>query len=373
MKNPDQFIYIGMDIHKETHAACVTDCFSQVVWEKQISNDESGFKSLVARVNKLSLSSGKEPIFGLEDTYGNGLLLANFLARSGFKIKTVNPVLVDRDRRKTTHPEKSDLLDAKGVARVLIHEGIDTLPDYNLSQITQIAKELRELNNDREYLVKEQTRLKNQLHALIHLVWGNAYKEIHKNFFTKGSLNFLISNPLPKETSNIPFSLEITRSRIKRKTQRLLDIKEEIKMIEKELKTLVLKTDQKLESLNGCGLVLAAQILAEAKDISRFPNAGSLAKYAGIAPREKSSGKSFHHQKTKSGNRRLNTAIHHIGLSQIGRRGNDYAKTYFQKKIGEGKTKKQALACLKRKLVNIVYAMLKNKSVYSYRQEPLLT
>lgn len=373
MKSPDQLIYIGMDIHKETHAACATDCFSRVLWEKQISNDEVGFKLLVDQIKKLSLLSDKEPIFGLEDTSGNGLLLANFLARSGHKIKTVNPILVDRARRKTTHPEKSDLLDAKGVARVLIHEGIDTLPDYNLSQQNQIAKELRELNNDRGYLVKEQTRLKNQLHSLIYLIWGNGYKEIYRSFFTKGSLKYLISNPSPKESIDIPYSLEITKSRIKRKAQRLLGLKEEIKTIEKDLKTLVLKTDQKLESLNGCGLVLAAQILAETKDIRCFSNAGSLAKYAGIAPREKSSGKSFHHQKTKSGNRRLNTAIHHIGLSQIGRRGNDHAKKYFQKKVSEGKTKKQALACLKRKLVNIVYAMLKNKAVYSYRQEPLLT
>ncbi|MBU4369826.1 transposase, partial [Patescibacteria group bacterium] len=91
-------------------------------------------------------------------------------------------------------------------------------------------------------------------------------------------------------------------------------------------------------------------------------------KYAGLCPKEKSSGKSRKHLKSQSGNRRLNKAVHRIALSQIGRYGSQYAKEYFQRKISEGKTKTQALRCLKRRLCDIIYMMLKYRTEYIYHK-----
>ena len=85
-------------------------------------------------------------------------------------------------------------------------------------------------------------------------------------------------------------------------------------------------------------------------------------------PDKKSSGKTIRHVKSKSGNRKLNMAIHRIALSQISNSGNQYAKAYFKKKVSEGKSKNQALCCLKRKLVNIIYMMLKHRQAYNYQK-----
>jgi len=126
------------------------------------------------------------------------------------------------------------------------------------------------------------------------------------------------------------------------------------------------RMNQKLETLNGCGLVLASSVLAEIKNIERFHSPNALAKYGGLCPKEKSSGKKIRHIKTKSGNRRLNKAIHRIALSQIGRWGNIYSREYFKKKIAEGKNKAQAMYCLKRRLINIIFMMLKHKAAYDY-------
>lgn len=372
---PLNHLYAGMDIHKETHSACILDCFFQTIWEGNIENNQAGFNQLNKKIKQVAKTKNQRILFGLEDSYGNGLLLATYLARRGYPVKVVNPVLVDRLRKKTTHPEKSDVLDAKGVAEVLIRQGrTDKLPNYSISQSYQTAKGLRELNNDRDYLIKEQTRLKNQLHGLLSLAYGNNYKNIFKNIFSQKALKYFIQNSYDKNMNitNFPYSIDIAVNRIKRKAERLLAIANELKTIQKEQEELVEKTGQQLETMNGCGLVSASVVLAEIKDINRFSNPSALAKYAGLCPRQKSSGKSFHQQKTYSGNRRLNAAIHRIAISQIGRRGNTYAKEYFQRKIDEGKTKKQSLVCLKRRLNNIIYMMLKNKQKYNY-QPTLLT
>jgi Transposase and inactivated derivatives len=364
----DKILFVGMDIHKDNHSACLTDCFGRRLKNLEISSDAQGFSRLLAEVGKLAETEGLKPVFGLEDSYGLGLRLANFLKQSGQEIKSVSPVLVDRKRRYETHPEKSDSLDAFGVAKVLI-EKIDSLPAYSISKQTSLSKQLREINNDRRFLVAEQTRLKNQLHVLLHRNYGSAYKQPFKNVFSLKAMKYWRRHPCPSKKESCiavdDYSL-LAAKQIRRKISRLLSIREELKEIELELKDLVGKSGQKLETLNGCGTVLAAAVLGEIKDIDSFKSPGSLAKYAGLAPREKSSGKSRKLIKSRSGNRRLNQAIHHIALSQIGRNGNETAKKYFQKKISGGKSKVQALCCLKRRLADIIYLMLKHKQEYNY-------
>ena len=85
-----------------------------------------------------------------------------------------------------------------------------------------------------------------------------------------------------------------------------------------------------IQTASGCGLVLASAIVGEIGDINRFTSPGALAKYAGCAPRERSSGKKVRHVKSRSGNRRLNCAFHRMALSQISRMGNDKSPRVFQ-------------------------------------------
>lgn len=111
---PLNHLYAGMDIHKDTHSVCILDCFFQTIWQGNIANSQTGFNQLNENVKQTMKTKNQEILFGLEDSYGNGLLLATYLVRKGYSVKVVNPVLVDRLRKKMTHPEKSDVLDAKG-------------------------------------------------------------------------------------------------------------------------------------------------------------------------------------------------------------------------------------------------------------------
>jgi transposase len=360
-----QFLYVGMDIHKDNHTAAATNCFGQNLLEMEISNSKKDFDSLVAMVERLSKAENLKPVFGLEDSYGYGLRLAKHLYEKGMSVKMVSPVLVDRERQYETHPEKSDSLDAFGVAKVLIQK-IDRLPNYSISKNDEISKNIKELVLDRDFLVKEQSRLKNQLHRLLHRAYNSEYKEKFKNPFSLKALKYWRKYPIPRKKTDIMGNTDILKNQIKRKVKRLLDIRQETKEIEQELNCLIQQTNQKIETLNGCGTVLASRILAEIRNIDRFHSPHSLAKYAGLCPRERSSGKTKRHIKTKAGNRRLNMAVHRVALSQISKSGNQYAKAYFQRKISEGKSKAQALCCLKRRLIDIIFMMLKHQQGYNY-------
>jgi transposase len=351
-------LFVGIDVHKDTHTAVGLNPFGEKVFEMKIGNEAEDFISLVEKTKVESEKSGLVPSFGLEDVHSWGERLSAFLVEEGLPVVAVAPVLVDHNRSKTTHPEKSDSLDAQGVAKVMIQR-IDTLPAYKLTDEAKKAKQIRELSMEREWLVKERARLKNQLHILLHRIHNSRYREKFKDPFSLKALRHWKRN-VPRNTD------AMLKQRMKRNVRRLLDLREEIQEIEEELETLMRENGQTLATASGCGVVIAAELIGEIGDIHRFHSPGALAKYAGCAPREHSSGKTIRWIKTRSGNRRLNRAFHRMALSQISRSGNEAARAYFKRKISEGKTKAQALVCLRRQLVNVVWMMLKHKTEYRW-------
>ena len=359
-----QTLFVGVDVHKDTHTAVGLNPFGEKMFEMTIGNETEDFISLVEKTKVEAEKSGLVPSFGLEDVHSWGERLSSFLVEEGLPVRAVAPILVDHRRSKTTHPEKNDSLDAQGVAEVMIQR-IDSLPLYKLTEEGQKAKQIRELSLEREWLVKERARLKNQLHILLHRIHNTGYRAKFKDPFSKKALHYWMRGA-PQETEII------LEQRMKRAVRRLLDLREEIQEIEEELTALMKDNRQTLSTASGCGVVIAAEIIGEIGDINRFHSPGALAKYAGCAPREHSSGKTIRWRKTRSGNRRLNRSFHRMALSQISRSGNDAARTYFKRKVSEGKTKAQALVCLRRQLVNVVWMMLKHKTEYRYPQEKVV-
>lgn len=375
-------LFVGMDVHKDNHAAVAVNCFGTTLLEQEIGNDVKEFQSLLTRVQSTAQQHCLTPLFGLESTTGSADFLARWLFTQGIEVRTINPVLVKRERDYETHPEKSDLADALGVAKVLIQR-IDSVPEYRVTETTEIAKDIRALTKDRETIVLEQTRLKNQLHGLLHRSYGSPYKTLFRDIFAKKALTFWQEFPCARQLKRsrkrglkkpawitdalmgaFPCPSQIEENQVRRKATRLLSIWNELNEIEKELVGLTERTGQHLNTLPGCGPVLSAVVLAEIKDINRFETSAELAKYAGCAPRKLESGKRKRHVKTKSGNRKLNKAFYQIALTQISNQGIPKAKAYFQKKVSEGKSKKHALTCLKRQISDIIWSMLKEKRAY---------
>ena len=119
----------------------------------------------------------------------------------------------------------------------------------------------------------------------------------------------------------------------------------------------------RLLQLPGCGSLTAAKLLCEIGPIDRFRSDAQLARHAGVAPLDASSSKHQRHRLDRGGNRQLNCALHRIAVTQG--RVHPPARAYLERKQNEGKTRREAIRCLKRQLARTVYTTLKN--------EPLLT
>jgi len=162
MQNKISTLFVGIDIHKETHTLVGTNIVCEPMCQLTFDNNQEGFNQALRQVYKTAKAQNLKPLFGLEDSGGNGLALARFLANRNELVKTVNPVLVDRNRQYSTHPEKSDPRDALGIAEVLIKK-TSQLPTFILTHESEFAKDLTFLVKERENLVCEQTKLKNKL------------------------------------------------------------------------------------------------------------------------------------------------------------------------------------------------------------------
>lgn len=295
-----------------------------------------------------------------------------------------------------------DPLDALAISKVLISE-FDKLP--LIQSLNELYLSIHQLSNWRDSLVKEQTRIKNKLHILLHREYPY-YQIMFKNTFSKAALAFWdrfprasllkgigverLSKYLRTHSNNTvstrkalsllklvnkdcpPSRLSLVNSSIIRNlVKHLRFIEEQIIIARKELEPLVEETGIKLSTLTGVDTATAAKLIAEIGDVNRFASSDKLAKCAGIAPQQKSSGRKLKFKKSNRGRRQLNTAIYRIAFCQIGfdrsgRPRNSKAREYFLRKISEGKTKKEALTCLQRRLCDIIYAMMKNKTEYRF-------
>lgn len=111
-----------------------------------------------------------------------------------------------------------------------------------------------------------------------------------------------------------------------------------------------------LVDLFGVGPIVAALVIGHVGDVSRFASRDHFASYNGTAPVEASSGPEKRHRLNTRGNRQLNHALHIIAISQI--RNDTANRPYYQRKIAEGKSRKEALRSLKRKISDAVYRQL---------------
>ena len=112
-----------------------------------------------------------------------------------------------------------------------------------------------------------------------------------------------------------------------------------------------------LTEVSGVGPVIAGIIIGDIADVSRFPGRGHFASYNGTAPVEVSSGNRKIHRLSLRGNRRINHAIHMAAITQIRHKHSD-GRGYYEKKLAEGKTHKEALRSLKRKISDAIFARL---------------
>ncbi|MEM5601452.1 IS110 family transposase [Bacillus cereus] len=400
MHTRQNYLYVGVDLHKEHHTAVMINCWQEKLGEIQFDNKPSAFSKFLLEVETY-VSAGITVVFGLEDVGGYGRALAKYLVDHEQVVKEVNPALSFLERKSHVTTQKSDSWDAECVARILINK-LNQLPD---AKPNDLFWSIQQLVSRRNALVKAQSALKNQLHIQLNHHYPS-YKKFFSELDGKTALAFWQQYPSPfcLEGANIKqltaFLLDVsnntcsvkkasdilklvkedgqtmkeyqeTRDFLVRSIVRDIEFKKkEMKYIERELKKLVNLLDYQLETMPGIELVTASALIAEIGDVRRFPNANKLARFAGIAPVYFGSGGKGKTHKSKQGNRALHALFYNLAVQQVQvakgskMQRNPVFHAYYQKKLKEGKTKGQALVCIMRRLVNIVYGMMKYKTAY---------
>jgi transposase len=371
-----------------TYVAVLTDCFGQKIKTLNVKNALSAFPKFILELQKKT--DGKNIIFGLEDVNFYGRSLARYLLDNCFTVKEVNASYTKKERN---NGNKSDKLDAQHISKTLIFE-YNKLPFANPQDVHLAIKQTL---NTRNNYVQMASNIKISLqNILVHHY--PMYKEFFKDLESKTAKGFFKKYPSPdlvgvtekelttvlKESNkSVPKKkakeiLEAIESNSWGKTDyqeernksvisylnSLLQLETQIEELENTLDSLIDETGYPLKTMKGIDTVLAATIIANTGDISRFPNAKKLARLTGIAPLEHSSGQSHKNFSNKLGNRELNSAFYSLALTQIRKDINPIMYDYYQKKIKEGRQKKQAMVYVERRLVNIVYSIMKNKTPY---------
>jgi transposase len=121
-----------------------------------------------------------------------------------------------------------------------------------------------------------------------------------------------------------------------------------------------------LTEIFGVGPILAANIIGTIGSVARFPTKAHFASYSGTAPVEASSGKVMRHRLSLAGNRKLNYALHMVAICQA--RSDARGGAYYRKKIAQGKSRKEALRCLKRRISDAGFKSLVADSQAPWRR-----
>ncbi|GAA2147820.1 IS110 family transposase [Humibacillus xanthopallidus] len=136
----------------------------------------------------------------------------------------------------------------------------------------------------------------------------------------------------------------------------MVAVEPKMKKATAELKVLVKARGSRLMDLRGVGPVVAARTLADVGDIARFPDRNRFASWTGTAPLDASSSEQNRHRLSRAGNRRMNHMIYIAAISQI--RLDTDGRAHYRRKLADGKTKLEALRCLKRRISGPLYRQL---------------
>ena len=385
-------IYVGIDVAKDKHDCFAMNSDGEILIEKlTITNNLDGFETLYNSLMNFSDSLDNIKV-GLEATghYSNNIL--NFLTEKGFNIYLINPLQTNlyvkgQSLRKT----KTDKLDAHVIATMLVS---DNLKPY--IPVSYHISELKSLTRHRFRLVKENSKFKTSLVRLVdivfpelpkivssvaqksclallyelpsakdiaecnlthltHLLSNNSYKHFGRDKAIQ--IRNLARNSIGLNSNSVSFELKQTISIIQFIQEQLDDVEKRIKEILKEINSPIL-------TIPGISFKTAGSILAEIGDISRFDSPAKLLAFAGLDPSMYQSGKFFstHSVMVKRGSKYLRFAL--MTAARMVCLNDTTFNAFKDRKMAEGKHYMVAMGHVAKKLVRVIYYLLKTNNVY---------
>jgi transposase len=332
-------VMIGVDPHKASHTAVAIGAAEEPLGELRVRASAAQAGRLVAWA-----ASWPERTWAVEGAGGLGYLLAQQLVAAGERVLDVQPKLGARVRLLATGASnKNDPDDARSAAIAALRSAAPR--NVTAEDHAAVLKLWSKRHHD---LGRARNQVACRLHAVLcDLVPGGISKEI-----TAAQAARVLESAEP--------SGAVALARCELAAAFLEDLRRfdaQMRDTKKRLAVAVRASGTTLTEIFGVGPVITATMIGYVADASRFPSRDRFAAYNGTAPIEVSSGNRKIYRLSRRGNRRLNHAVHMAAVTQIRYRHSD-GRAYYDRKLAEGKTPKEALRCLKRRVSDAIYARL---------------
>lgn len=387
-------IYVGIDVASQKHDCFIMRDTGEVFSKKSftIKNDIEGYKKLHNSINQFVESCKDSNVrIGLESTghYCKNILL--YLIKEGYQVSLINPILTSMDiKASSVRKTKNDKLDAEAICRFLDKNRFDFKP-YTL--LSYHIDALKSLTRQRFSIVKQQTSQKLIFQRLVNVIFPE-FLSLFSSDYSESVLNILYAYPTPKKMArahessidkllhhrcNVGASkiIETAKNSIGQsedylgfELQHTIDMirfyQSQIEMYNKQIEVELNETEygKIITSIPGVAIITGAMIISEIGDINNFTSPDQLLAFAGLDPSVYQSGEfeASHTKITKRGSKYLRWAIHQVssGIWKWDKTFNDY----YNKKIKEGKHHYVAIGHIDKKLVRVIFSLLKNKQSF---------
>jgi len=388
-----KIFYVGIDVAKRRHQACVIDTGGAVVVKPfSFENSTAGFDKFL-RIVKTATGRCQRMV-GLEATGHYWLCLHDALVRHGFNPVVFNPLQTKAFSNLEIRKVKSDSVDAVHIAQAL------RFGRYRRAHVPSdpAVRELRRLTRLRYFLVDMRTMMLERTTAGLDVVFPE-YETLFNSFFLRSSMQLLARYPTPqamldagpqqitdllKSASRGRFGhqkaqtiLECAAASFGVTTQNgahAVEIQAGVAMMESfsaqiaSLETMILSsletTPQYITTITGVGNISAATIIAEIGDISRFPSGKQLVAFAGLDPSVYQTGEFLGTRShiSKRGSAYLRRALYQCAVPAC--QFNKDLHAFFQKKISEGKHFNTAALAVAAKLCHIIWRIMTDNRPY---------
>jgi len=331
-------VLIGIDPHKATHTAVAVDETENSLGELTVKAD----RTQIERLLKWAIDF-PERVWAIESANGLGYLLGQQLLAAGEDVVDVPPTLAARVRvLGSGKSQKNDPNEALSTA----------IAALRATRLRTVARDdhraiFRMLGDHHHELGALRTQAICRLHSLIRCL-------------VPGGTGIRLS---ADRASGVLRKVKPATSAEAERRRLALGFVADVRRLDAEIadsKARIIKavraSGTSVVELNGVGPIVAAFLIGHSGDMQRFKNRDHYASYNGTAPIGASSGPKTRHRLNPQGNRQLNHAIHVIAVAQI--RHPTEGRRYFDRKVGEGKSNKEALRALKRQISNAVYSHL---------------
>jgi transposase len=344
-------VVLGVDPHKQSHTATALAAGSQQqLATLRIPASTTGYAQLLGWARQFP-----QRRWAIENARGLGCHLTQWLLARGETVQDVRTTATARVRELSRgRGRKTDALDAAAAAGIAAVQG-----DAEQLQPEDETVVLAVLEERRSNLVGQRTRSVNQLHAVLRqLIPGGAPRKLRADKAAAQQRGVRAVTAADRARKQVAWDLVAEVRGLDRR----------LTMIGKRIQDTVTALGSRLTQTVGVGPIIAGRLLGRTGQASRFLMAAHFASYTGAAPVEFASGERVRHRLSRAGDRQLNHALHIIALVQVGTPG-CAGYHYFRRKLAQGKTTREAMRCLKRRIADHVWRiMISDEQARNHRQ-----